>query len=138
MAEAKRIIGTRRGCLARLNRVGVDWFNGLSIVAFATSPKVKSLTSWYSFRLAVNFAAPLRDYQGALARSRKPVALLVGGSDELFYPEKFAPTLQPTRPDLKVTIVPGLGHIGMTVSPAGIAAIIKAWREMAVLSPTSS
>src|SRR6185312_16312130 len=110
--------------LSLLNGIGVDWFNGLPIVAFATSPKVKSLTSWYSFRLAVNFAAPQRDYRTTLQRSRKPVALLVGGSDELFYPDKFAPTLQPGRPDLKITIVPGLGHIGMVVSPAGIAAIV--------------
>ncbi len=126
--------------LSLFNRIGIDWFNGLPIVAFATSPKVKSLTSWYSFRLAVNFAAPMRDYQAALPHSSKPVALLVGGSDELFYPERFAPTLQPGRPDLKVTIVPGLGHIGMTVTPEGIAAVVKAWREMTVPShsPASS
>ncbi|MGH6979806.1 MAG: alpha/beta hydrolase [Stellaceae bacterium] len=123
--------------LSLLNRIGVDQFNFLPIIAFATSPKIKSLTSWYSFSLAVNFAAPLRGYQSALSRSRKPVALLVGGSDELFYPEKFAPTLQPNRPDLNVAIVPGLGNIGMTVSPTGIAAIVKTWRDMLAPVKTS-
>src|SRR6185437_4195883 len=116
--------------LSLLNGIGIDWFNGLSIVAFGTSPNVKSLTSWYSFRLAINFAAPMRDYQTALQRSRKPVALLVGGSDELFYPDRFAPTLQPGRPDLLVSVVPGVGHIGMVVSPAAIATVVKTWREM--------
>jgi len=116
--------------LSLLNRVGIDWFNFLPIVAFATNPSNKGLTSWYSFRLAVNYAAPLSNYQAALPRSRKPVALLVGSKDELFYPDQFAPTLQPMRPDLKVTIVPGPGHIGMTVAPEGIAAVVKAWREM--------
>src|SRR5580700_5354017 len=47
--------------LAILNRLGIDWFNGLPIVAFATSPKAPNLTSVYSFRLAVDFGAP-RDY----------------------------------------------------------------------------
>lgn len=115
--------------LALLDRLGVDWFNGLPIVAFATSPKAPSLTSVYSFRLAVDFGA-LRDYLAALGRSKKPVALLVGGSDELFFADRFAPLLKPARPDLPVTIVPGIGHIGMTVTPDGIAAIRKSFLEL--------
>lgn len=114
--------------LSALNRLGIDWFGGLPIVAFATNPATKSLTSWYSFRLAFDFGPPQRgDVTAILPRSDKPVALLVGGSDELFYPDKFAPLLKPSRPDLAVTIVPGVGHIGMTVAPEGIAAVVKAW-----------
>lgn len=115
--------------LALLNRLGVDWFNGLPIVAFATSPKAPNLTSVYSFRLAVDFGAP-RDYLAALGRSKKPAALLVGGSDELFFPDGFAPLLKPARPDLPITIVPGIGHIGMTVTPEGIAAVRKSFLEL--------
>jgi non-heme chloroperoxidase len=115
--------------LALLNRLGVDWFNGLPIVAFATSPKAPNLTSVYSFRLAVDFGAP-RDYLAALGRSKKPTALLVGGSDELFFPDRFAPLLKPARPDLPITIVPGIGHIGMTVTPEGIAAVRKSFLEL--------
>jgi non-heme chloroperoxidase len=115
--------------LALLNRLGVDRFNGLPIVAFATSPKAPNLTSVYSFRLAVDFGAP-RDYLAALGRSKKPVALLVGGSDELFFPDRFAPLLGSARPDLPITIVPGIGHIGMTVSPEGIAAVRKSFLEL--------
>jgi hypothetical protein len=47
--------------------------------------------------------------------------LLVGA--ELFFPDRFAPLLKPVRPDLKITMVPGIGHIGMTVTPEGIAAV---------------
>jgi non-heme chloroperoxidase len=115
--------------LALLNRLGVDWFNGLPIVAFATSPKAPNLTSVYSFRLAVDFGAP-RDYLAALGRSKKPTALLVGGGDELFFPDRFAPLLRPARPDLPITIVPGIGHIGMTVTPEGIAAVRKSFLEL--------
>jgi pimeloyl-ACP methyl ester carboxylesterase len=110
--------------LAMLNRLGIDWFNGLPIVAFATSPKAPNLTSVYSFRLAIDFGAP-RNYLTALGRSTKPAALLVGGADELFYPDRFAPLFGPVRPDLRITIVPGIGHIGMTVTPQGIAAVRK-------------
>src|SRR5271170_3481626 len=115
--------------LAMLNRLGVDRFNGLPIVAFATSAKASNLTSVYSFRLAVDFGAP-RDYLAALGRSKKPTALLVGGSDELFFPDRFAPLLRPARPDLPITIVPGIGHIGMTVSPDGIAAVRKSFLDL--------
>jgi non-heme chloroperoxidase len=114
--------------LALLNRLGVDWFNGLPIVAFATSPKAPNLTSVYSFRLAVDFGAP-RDYLAGLGRSKKPAALLVGGSDELFFPDRFAPLLGSARPDMPITIVPGIGHIGMTVTPQGIAAVRKLFLE---------
>jgi non-heme chloroperoxidase len=115
--------------LALLNRCGIDWFNGLPIVAFATSPTAKHLTSVYSFRLAVDFGAP-RDYLAALGRSTKPVALLAGGSDELFFPDRFGPLFSPVRPNLPVTIVPGIGHIGMTVTPEGIAAIRKSFQTL--------
>jgi non-heme chloroperoxidase len=121
--------------LAVLNRLGVSWFNGLPIVAFATSPKAQNLTSVYSFRLAVDFGAP-RDYLAALGRSKKPTAILVGGSDELFFPDSFAPLLRSARPDLPVTIVPGIGHIGMTVMPAGIAAVRKSFLDMSAPAAT--
>ena len=115
--------------LAILNRLGAHWFNGLPVVAFATSPRASNLTSVYSFRLAVDFGAP-PDYLTAFGRSRKPAALLVGGADELFYPDRFAPLFGPVRPDLPVTVVPDVGHIGMTVTPAGIVAIRKALFEL--------
>jgi pimeloyl-ACP methyl ester carboxylesterase len=115
--------------LALLNRLGIDRLNGLPIVAFATSPKAPNLTSAYSFRLAVDFGAP-RDYLAALGRSTKPAALLLGGSDELFFPDRFTPLFRPARPDLPITIVPGIGHIGMTVTPQGIAAVRETFLDL--------
>jgi len=115
--------------LSLLNRIGMNWFNGLPIVAFATSPNAPNLTSVYSYRLAVDFGAP-PDYLAGFARSTRPAALLVGGADELFYPDRFEPALRPARPDLPITIVPGIGHIGMTVSPEGIAAVRKSFMEL--------
>ena len=93
------------------------------------APKAPNLTSVYWFRLAVDLGAP-RDYLSALGRSRKPAALLVGGADELFYPDRYAPLFEPVRPDLRISIVPGIGHIGMTVAPAGIAAVRKSFLDL--------
>lgn len=119
--------------LAVLNRIGIDWFNGLPIVAFATTPKAKHLTSSYSFRLAIDFGAS-RDYLAGLARSTKPAALLVGEADELFYAGNYAPLFKPVRPSLPIAVVPGVGHIGMTVTPEGMAAVQKAYLDL-VASP---
>jgi pimeloyl-ACP methyl ester carboxylesterase len=70
-----------------------------------------------------------------LARSTKPVAVLVGGADELMYAERYAPLLQAARPGLPVTIVPGVGHVGMIVAPAGIAALREAFIDMTAPAP---
>ena len=83
--------------LSMLNRVGIDWFNGLPVVALATAPNAPDLTSVYSFRLAVDFGAP-RDYLTALARSTKPVAVLVGGADELLFADRYAPLFRQRGP----------------------------------------
>jgi non-heme chloroperoxidase len=119
----------RISALSLLTRIGVDWFNGLPIVAFAPSPKAPSSINVYSYRLAVDFGAP-SDYSIALGRSRKPTALLVGNADELFYSDRFAPLFQPVRPDLQITIVPNIGHIGIVVAPAGIAAVRKTFLNL--------
>ncbi|MGA7323629.1 MAG: hypothetical protein WBX25_03895 [Rhodomicrobium sp.] len=60
--------------------------------------------------------------------------LLVGGADELFYPDRFAPLFKPARPALPITIVPGIGHIGMTVAPEGIAAVRKSFLDLTALA----
>ena len=117
--------------LSLLNRVGIDWFNWLADRRLRDQSRQQRADQLVFVPPRGQFRrAASATIKSALPRSRKPVALLVGSTDELFYPDKFAPALQPTRPDLKVTIVPGPGHIGMTVAPEGIAAIVKAWREM--------
>jgi hypothetical protein len=37
---------------------------------------------------------------------------------------------EPVRPNLRITIVPGISHIGMTVAPAGIAAVRKSFLDL--------
>jgi non-heme chloroperoxidase len=112
-----------------LNWMGIDRFNGLAVVGFANAPEARNLAGCYSFRLAVDFGAP-RDYLEALRSSSKPIALLVGGDDEVFYADRFAPLLRPVRPDLGITIVQGVGHTGMTGKRSGIDAVKKVFLDM--------
>jgi hypothetical protein len=88
-----------------------------------------NLTTFYSYRLAINFGAPA-NYLSVLRHSPNSTALLIGGADELFYSDRFAPLVATARPDLKVTIVPSVSHVGMTASPAGIFAVSNKFLEM--------
>lgn len=112
--------------LAILDRLGIHALEGLPVLAFATQPGTEQkLVASYSYRLSKNFS-PHREYRKDIRDVTKPMAVLVGESDELFYPDKFAPEFQSVRADVPVTVVPGLGHIDMSLSPAAFRAITAA------------
>ncbi len=48
------------------------------------------------------------DYAADLRNAQTPLAVVVGAKDELFYADKFAPTLHAIKPEIPVTVVPGL------------------------------
>jgi len=109
-----------------LNRLGAHWFDGLPVVAFAVPRDVPvRLTPTYSFRLQWNLAAP-ETYLEDLAKVRKPITLLVGDRDELFYAYRFAPHLASVRPDMAIAVIPGVTHTGMITSPAALDAVVAA------------
>ncbi|MGZ5828846.1 MAG: hypothetical protein ACXWJW_09920, partial [Xanthobacteraceae bacterium] len=60
--------------------------------------------------------------------ARAPLAVLVGENDQLFYPNEYAPTFNAIRPDVPVTVVPGLNHIEMTTDPRALPFILAAIR----------
>ena len=109
--------------LTTLSHLGIHVFEGLPVVAFAVPPQMRNIqTAFYSFRMAKNFGAT-RDYLGDLKRAPGPVSLFDGAKDEIFLSRNYAPLLKPARPDLSVTLVPGLGHMDMIVAPAALKAI---------------
>jgi non-heme chloroperoxidase len=109
-----------------LNRLGIRWFNGFPTVEFAVDPHAPvPLDATYSYRMQSNFSAP-RDGVAALAAVRQPLFVLVGGDDELFYAERFAPLIHEQRSDIPVTLVPGINHMGMVTAPAALAAVVSA------------
>jgi non-heme chloroperoxidase len=113
--------------LLLLEHVGIHAFEHLPVVAFAVLPEqAKFLAPSYSLLLAEAFGTS--DYAADLRNAKAPLAVVVGGDDELFEASRFAPTINAIRPNTPVTIVPGLDHIGMTLDPRAVPAIAAALR----------
>jgi alpha-beta hydrolase superfamily lysophospholipase len=118
--------------LSLLNRIGLTGLNHLPVVAFAVSDAPGAgaprdqLTAWYSYSLSRNFQ-PQDDYLRNIGAIRQPAAVLDGQEDEVFIAGKFAQVFaEAGRPDIAVTLVPGTGHIALTLAPAARAAAVQA------------
>jgi pimeloyl-ACP methyl ester carboxylesterase len=112
--------------LEMLHRAGIGAFAHLPVIEFAVAPQMLDrLTPRYSYRMLKSFG-PSDDYLGDLKRAPAPVVLLAGAEDEMFYADKYAPLLKPARPDLTVTILPGLSHMEMTTKPQALDALAAA------------
>jgi pimeloyl-ACP methyl ester carboxylesterase len=116
-----RIIG-----LSLLGPIGEKLFGDLPVIRYAIDPRMAQyLTAYYSFRLLKNFA-PHFDYRSDIAAVKQPLQVLVGEKDELFNPYAFHKLFTEIKPDTKVTLIPGVGHITLTTDKKGMAAILKA------------
>lgn len=128
-----RLIG-----LTLLDRLDLTGFAGLPVVNFALAPeqmKDPEFTPSYSYRLLTSFG-PHPDWRADFRAVTKPMRVLIGSDDEIFYPDRMGPTVQSARPDIPVTIVPGTNHAGLIWRPAALAAAVMAFR--AVAGPSSS
>ena len=116
--------------IAVLNRFGVHAFDDLPVVRFAVNERDKDLlTPQYSFALAQNFR-PERDYQANIRAIGQPLRVLVGQNDEVSYADRFAAVFKAAGKDVPVTILPGIDHISLTLSPVAVEAAIAAVRYM--------
>jgi alpha-beta hydrolase superfamily lysophospholipase len=113
--------------LSILDRLGINTFEYLPALAFAIAPdNPAGLTGAYSFRLMQAFGT--RDYAADLRGAPHPLAVIVGEKDQLFAAKLFAPTVQAVRPDVAVTVVPGLAHIEISTDPRATPVIVAAIR----------
>jgi non-heme chloroperoxidase len=113
--------------LAILDRLGIHAFEHLDVIAFAVLPEqAMFLSPTYSFLLARAFGT--EDYAADLRIAKAPLAVLVGGNDELFDASRFAATVDAIRPDTPVVVVPGLDHVGLALDPRAVPAIAAALR----------
>lgn len=105
-----RLIG-----LGLLDRLGLPWFQHLSVVAFALPPSAAGKTTpTYSYRLQLSFR-PHEDFLDDVRGIVRPTRLLVGEADELFIADQYAPLLEPLQPRLRVRMLPGVTHIGIVM-----------------------
>jgi len=116
--------------LATLNRFGIRAFNSLPVLRFAVSENAKAiLTPEYSYSLTINFS-PQRDYLANLRSMHQPFHVLVGANDEVYYPERFAEVLKQAGKDIPVTIVPGVDHTQLILSPVAFEKSIEALKSL--------
>jgi alpha-beta hydrolase superfamily lysophospholipase len=120
-----RIIG-----IALLNAAGIRAFNDLPVTSFALSEEAKPfLTPQYSYALASNFR-PERDYKANMRAVRRPCAVIAGADDEIFYSDRFEGVIRSLGMDWPVTLLPGIGHIQLTLEPRALAAAVDAVEHM--------
>lgn len=113
-----------------LNQLRIHAFDHWPVLAFGIPPgRADLLTGLYSFGLMRAFGT--LDYAADLKNAASPLAVLVGEEDELFFADKFEPTVKAIRADIAVTIIPGLNHVDMITDPRAGPAIIAAVRGKA-------
>jgi alpha-beta hydrolase superfamily lysophospholipase len=109
-----------------LNGLGITAFNGLTVLQFALNDGAKTmLTPTYDYALMTNFA-PHSDYAKDIAQAKGALRIVAGADDELFDTSKFASVFAHAGKPVTVTLVPRTKHIGLTLTPEAIQAIVNA------------
>jgi non-heme chloroperoxidase len=117
-----RIIAT-----SLLNRAGIHAFDGLPAIQFAVPANSEAIqTAEYSHRLLYGLMP--EDHRPLLRNLRMPVTVLIAENDELFSNVAFEPAVRPSRPDAKIVQVSGSDHIGLTVLPQALDALVRELR----------
>ena len=120
---------TRIIALTLLNRFGITRFNTLPVVAFAlTAGAQQFLTPTYSYALATNFR-PHDDYRADIGAAKQPLRVLVGTDDELFDADQFSAVFEEAGRPVPVTLLPGVGHVDISLKPVAIQAITETIRS---------
>lgn len=110
-----RIIG-----LTVLRAMKINCCDALPVVAFAVPPQSTAmLASHYSFRLLTDFG-PGADFRTSLAATTRPIELFAGADDELMQSDNYQATL---GAKVKVTILPGVNHMGIVSDTAAVSRI---------------
>lgn len=111
--------------LSILNAVGVQALNGLVVSSFALNDHARALlTPEYDFNLAMNFR-PRSDYEADLRNVQRPSAIVAGSVDEAFHSDQLEAMVRGAGKAWPVVLVPGLGHIPLTLEAAGLQAIVQ-------------
>jgi alpha-beta hydrolase superfamily lysophospholipase len=115
--------------LTILDKLGIPWFGGLPVVAFAVSAAdARYVTPTYSFRLAANFG-PDRDWRRDIAAVHQPLVVMAGDGDQVFHADSYEAAFAPA-PEARVEVLPGIDHMSLTGAPSALAAISATTRNL--------
>jgi len=121
--------------IAMLDALGIKALNDLPVTRFALNQEAKAfLTPQYSFALAQNFR-PKRDYQASIRSARQPMEILAGRDDEAFHAERFAQVFEAAGKPIPVTLLPGVGHIALTLDATAVQAAVASVTRMIGAAP---
>ena len=121
-----------------LNGLRIFALNHLTVLNFALNEEAKSqLTPSYSFNLASNFQ-PDREYQQNIRNAKRPCAVLAGTDDEAFQTDQLEPELRRLGVQWPVTLLPGIGHIPLTLDHDATQAAVQAVEKLAQSLPGRS
>lgn len=113
-----------------LNSAGVSALNRLPVVRFALTEEARSfLTPEYGFNLAMNFA-PHRDYIADIRSAGTRVAVVAGDVDEAFDTSHLEAVIRGAGKNWPVHLLPGIGHIPLTLDPMALEAITQQVRAL--------
>ncbi len=109
-----------------LNAVGLHAFDHMAVTRFALDEPARALlTPSYSFALAQNFR-PERDYRANIRAAAQPIRLIAGSDDEAFYADRFESLFQAEGKQVSVRLLPGIGHILLTLESTAVQAAARA------------
>jgi alpha-beta hydrolase superfamily lysophospholipase len=124
--------------LSVLDAVGVHAFGALPVTRFALNEEVKAkLTPFYGYALATNYR-PRADWRASIRSAHQPMRLLAGAQDEAFFAERYAGLFQAEGKDVPVTLLPGVGHIGLTLQPQAVQAVVAAVADLQAAVPAKA
>ncbi len=107
-----------------LRRAGLDWGQSLPVIAFANAPEAAMfVTSEYSYRLLADYG-PQWEWRAPFEARGAQMVVIAGENDELMDAPAYKPNLEPLG--VKVTLVPGVDHMGVVYRPQALAAIVGA------------
>ena len=116
--------------LAILNGFGLRSFNSLPVLRFAVSENTKTiLTSEYSYALETNFR-PHEDYLADLRNMHRTFHIVIGANDEVYYPDRFVDVSKQAGKNTAVTVIPGVDHIHLILSPTAFEKFIEALKDL--------
>jgi pimeloyl-ACP methyl ester carboxylesterase len=115
-----------------LNQLGIERFNDLPVVSYALTEQARrTLTPEYSFNLAQNYR-PEADYLGTIRGIQRPTRVVVGAQDEMFHAAQFSDVFDVAAQPVPVEVVEGANHVGLTLMPAALAAVVDAMNSSAI------
>lgn len=116
--------------LSILNRFGISAFDHMTVLAMAVPETDNNLRPRsYSHALLASANLP-RPWQPTIAAITAPTRVLIGANDELFRAEAYPAELGKVNAHIPVTLLPGVGHMGMVYQPEALEVVGNTAGEM--------